>query len=90
MSLNPAIVAAIMAVVTGGVASILTQLIKKALKLGGIGALVLTAVVCTGCTAFYFLVLAPPFALLTFIIYDVVVFGEATGLYHLSGLIKTA
>jgi hypothetical protein len=89
MTISPVIVAVIVAIVTGGAVSALTQLIKKALKLSGIAALVLTALVCTGCTAFYFLVLAPPFILWTFVIYDAAVFGEASGLYHLAGLLKT-
>ena len=83
MSFDPLVVQAIMALVTGGIASFITQLIKKALHLTGPGAVVLTAVVCLVCTGGYFILIAPPFVFLNFIIYAVVVFGEATGYYHL-------
>jgi hypothetical protein len=80
---DPLVVMAIMALVTGGVASLVTQLLKNALKLSGTGACVLTGVVAVACTAVYFLLIVPPFVLGTFVIYAVVVFGEATGYFHI-------
>jgi hypothetical protein len=88
MTINPLTVNAIMALVTGGIASLITQVIKKALKLEGVGAFILTAVICTACTAFYFLVLMPPFVIFTALLYDAVVFGEASGLYHIATLFQ--
>lgn len=82
------IVIAIMALVSGGIASLITQLVKKALKLEGVGAGILTAVACIACTGIYFLIIAPmhPFQLLPFALYAFVVFGEATGYYHFGKL----
>lgn len=82
---DPAVVAAILAIVGGGIASLITQLIKNALHLDGWKAVVLTGVACLACTAIYFLIIAPPFVLGSFLIYAVVVFGEATGYYHFLG-----
>lgn len=80
--IDPLVVTAIVSLVGGGIASLITQIIKNALKISGVAAVVLTAVVCLGCTAVYFLIIAPPFILGSFIVYSVVVFGEATGYYH--------
>jgi hypothetical protein len=82
---DPLVVAEIMALVTGGVASLVTQLIKTWLKLSGTAARILTGAVAVGCTAAYFGLIAPPFVLGTFLIYAVVVFGEATAFFHIFG-----
>ena len=85
ITVDPVVVASILALVTGGVASLIVQIIKNALKISGFGAIILTAVVCLGCTAVYFLLIAPPFVLGAFLLYSIVVFGEATGYYHFLG-----
>ena len=84
---DPLVVAAVMAIFSGGIASLVTQIIKNALKLVGVGAVILTGVSCAACTAVYFLIINPPFLLGPFVVYALVVFGEATGYYHL-GLTK--
>ena len=90
MTINSQVVLAIMALVSGGIASLVTQLIKSkvAFLAGGVGAVILTAVVCVACTGIYFLWIAPPFVLVNFIFYAIVVFGEATGFYHFATINK--
>lgn len=83
MTIDPKVVQAIMALVTGGIVTIIVQFIKTKLNITGTWAVVLTGAVCAACTAVYFLWIAPPFSLVPFVIYAVVVFGEATGFYHL-------
>ena len=79
---DPLVVAAIMAIFTGGIVSLIAQLIKNALHLEGAGAVILTGLLSAACTAVYFLIIAPPLILGTFVVYTIVVFGEATGYYH--------
>jgi hypothetical protein len=88
VEVDPNIVTAILALVSGGIASLITQIVKKALKLKGVGAGILTAVACIACTGIYFLIIAPmhPFQVLPFALYVFVVFGEATGYYHFGKL----
>lgn len=73
---------AIMVLVTGGIVTMITGLLKTALKVTGTLATILTGVVAVGATAVYFLFINPPFALATFALYAVAVFGQATGYYH--------
>jgi len=89
MTVDVLAVQGIMALVSGGIASLVTQLLKGKVQFfaSGIGAVVLTALVCLASTAIYFQWVAPlavPFTLVNFAIYSVVVFGEATGFYHLT------
>jgi hypothetical protein len=79
---NPVTLAAIVSLVGGGIVSLLTQLIKNTLHLAGVGAVILTAVICLICTGGYFLIVAPPFIFGTFLVYSIAVFGIATGYYH--------
>jgi hypothetical protein len=89
MTVDPLAIQGIMALVSGGVASLITQLLKGKIQFfaSGVGAVVLTALACLACTAIYFQWVAPAavsFTLVNFAIYSVVVFGEATGFYHLT------
>jgi len=88
VEVDPNIVTAILALASGGIASLITQIIKKALKLEGVGAAILTAFVCIACTGIYFLLIAPmhPFQVLPFALYVFVVFGEVTDYYHFGKL----
>ena len=85
VTVDPLVFAAIMSLAGGGVASLVTQLLKNLLKIDGFWAIVLTGLVAVACVAVYFFIIAPPFVLATFIVYAVVVFGEATGWYHFFG-----
>ena len=80
MSVDPEIFAAIMAIFGVGVIGIV-ETVKRILKLDGAGALIATAVVSFGATAAY-LVQTSSFAVVSLIIYGLIVFGEASGLYH--------
>lgn len=82
-TIDPTTVEAILVLVGGGIATLIVQLLKKVLKLEGFAALLLTGVIGIGATAAYFLFIHPPFEFWTFVLYSVVIFGEATGLYHL-------
>lgn len=79
---DPLVVAAIISLAGGGVVSVVTQLLKGLLKLEGTAAVILTGLIGVACVAAYFLIIAPPFVFLNFVVYAVVVFGEATGWYH--------
>jgi hypothetical protein len=80
MIVDPNIVFAILALFGIGVLGIV-QTLKTLLKLTGTGAIVLTFVVSFGATAIY-LLQAHTFAIPTFIIYGLLVAGEASGLYR--------
>jgi len=80
MTIDPAIVTAIMALLGIGVIGIV-QTLKRILKLEGVGAIVLTGVVSFGATAIY-LSQANLFSVSGLILYGAIVFGEASGLYH--------
>lgn len=80
MTIQPGIVAAIMAILGIGVIGII-QTLKRIFKLEGVGAIVLTIVVSFGATALY-LVQASIFSVLGLVVYGAIVFGEASGLYH--------
>lgn len=82
-TIDPTTVEAILVIVGGGIATLITQLLKSAFKLTGFVALLLAGVVGIGATAAYFLFIHPPFEFWTFVLYSLVIFGEATGLYHL-------
>lgn len=73
---------AILVLVTGGIVTMITGLLKTALKVTGTLAVILTGVVAVGATAVYFLFINPPLVLATFALYAVVIFGEATGYFH--------
>jgi hypothetical protein len=81
-TIDPTTVEAILVIVGGGIAALITQLLKGAFKLTGFGALLLAGVVGIGATAAYFLFIHPPFEFWSFVLYSLVIFGEATGFYH--------
>ena len=58
-----------------------TEIIKGFLKLKGVAAIILSLVVSAGFTAYYFLAIAPPFVLLTFAGYTLLVFATANGVF---------
>ena len=81
MNIDPGIVMAILAIFGIGVIGIV-QTLKRLLNLAGLGAILATAVVSFAATAVY-LVQTNGFAIPAFLIYGAVVFGEASGLYHI-------
>jgi len=80
MQIQPEIITAILALFGIGVIGII-QTLKRLLKLDGTGAIVLTFIVSFVATAVY-LIQAHTFSLLALLIYGLLVFGEASGLYH--------
>ena len=80
MIVDQAVVAGIMAIFGIGVIGIIEAL-KNLLKLSGLGAKILAFVVSFGATAAY-LTQAGIFTVLALVIYGLIVFGEATGLYY--------
>lgn len=82
MTIDPITMDALILLVTGGIVTTITQLIKAATKATGTLALVITGAVAVLATGGYFFIIDPPFELVKFIFYGVVVFGQATGLYH--------
>ena len=80
MTLDPGIVMAILAIFGIGVIGVVETL-KRILKLTGVGALALTALVSLTATAVY-LAQTHAFAIPALLLYGAVVFGEASGLYH--------
>ena len=80
MNIDPGIVMAILAIFGIGVIGIV-QTLKRLLNLAGLGAIILTFVVSFAATAVY-LVQTHAFAIPALVLYGAVVFGEASGLYH--------
>ena len=80
MQVQPEIIVAILSLFGLGLIGII-QTLKRIFKLEDRGALALTFVVSFASTAFY-LAYIQAFSLLSFIIYGLIVFGEASGLYH--------
>jgi hypothetical protein len=88
MTIDVTIVSAILAVIGGGVVTAVTQAFKKWLGIeGGWKAMALAGLLSVAATA-YILATLHVFTVAALIPYALVVFGEATGLYHLTG--KTA
>ena len=85
MEVDPAVVAGLFTFVGGGIVTSLTQLLKGWLKVQGTLAVVVCGLVAVAATAVFFLLISPPFVLGKFIVYAVVIFGEATGYYHFYG-----
>jgi len=83
VTIDPVVVAAILAIVGGGLVTTITNLIKSALKVSGTLAVIINGLVAIATTAIYFLFISPPFSWVKFALYAVVVFGEATGYYHI-------
>jgi len=83
-TVNPVKVSAILLLATGGVAALLTQLAKSWFKWTGTLAVILNGFVGVVCTGIYFLLIDPmsPWNWVSFVLYSVVVFGEATAYYH--------
>jgi len=82
MQIDPTIVTAIMALFGIGVIGIV-EFIKRIFGTAGktVVNFIITAVVSAGATAAY-LVQADMFSIWMFVIYSILVFGEASGLYH--------
>lgn len=84
MTYDATIITAILALINGGMVTAIVQALKKWLKIeGGWKATALAAALSLGGTIYILLglhVLTVPAA----IVYFLVVFGEATGLYHLT------
>jgi len=82
---DPLKIDAILIFIGGGIVTTITEILKKVTKATGTGAVILTGIVAVAATAVYFLFLdpmIPAFNLITFILYAVVIFGEATGFFH--------
>ena len=58
-----------------------TQIIKEFLKAKGAGAVLISFVVSAGFTAYYFLAVTPPFLILPFVGYTLLVFAVANGIF---------
>lgn len=85
MTIDPNTVALILTLLGGGIVTALVQALKKWLKIeGGWKAMALAAILSIGGTA-YVLVSMGAFTVAALLIYSLVVFGESTGLYHLTG-----
>jgi len=80
MQVQPEVVTAIIAFFGIGLVGIV-QTLKRILKVEGWGAIILTFIVSFLATGIY-LAYAQMFSVLTLVIYGFVVFGEASGLYH--------
>lgn len=78
MQIDLTVVAAILGVGLMGI----IQTLKRILKLQGVGAIVLTLIVSFLATAVYLLTVNQ-FDLIALIVYGFLVFGEASGLYHI-------
>ncbi len=84
MTIDQNVLSAILAVISGGVVTAIVQAVKKWLKIeGGWQAMLLAAVLSLGATA-YILVTLHVFTVAALVLYGLIVFGEATGLYHLT------
>lgn len=85
VELQVTVVDAIMALLSGGLVTFLTQVLKSKLKSSGVIAFAITLVMCAGTTAVYFLVINPmsPWNWVIYVTYVATVLGESTGYYHL-------
>jgi len=84
MTVDQNVLSAILAVISGGVVTAIVQAVKKWLKIeGGWQAMLLAAVLSLGATA-YILVTLHVFTVAALVLYGLIVFGESTGLYHLT------
>lgn len=84
MTIDQNVLSAILAVISGGVVTAIVQAVKKWLKIeGGWQAMLLAAVLSLGATA-YILVTLHVFTVAALVLYGLIVFGESTGLYHLT------
>ena len=84
MTIDQNVLSAILAVISGGVVTAIVQAVKKWLKIeGGWQAMLLAAVLSLGATA-YILLTLHVFTVAALILYGLIVFGESTGLYHLT------
>jgi len=79
MKIDPGIVTAIMALFGIGVIGVI-QTLKVLLKLSDVGAKILAFIVSFGATAIY-LLQTHIFTMLALVIYGLIVFAEASGLY---------
>jgi len=82
MTIDPAVLAAIMGIAGIGVVG-LTEMIKRFLKAVGVGAYIISAAVSAVATAFI-LTTSGAFAVIPFILYTLFVFLEANGIYKVA------
>ena len=82
MTVDPNVVWMVLALfgIGGGLIGVI-QTLKRILKLNGIGAIVLTAV-CSFVATGIVLATSGTFTVVSLLIYGAIVFGEASGLYH--------
>ena len=62
------------------------QLIKGALSTSGLADYLIAAVISFGGVAVWYLLITPPFALVPFLVYGALVFGEVSGLFHITAV----
>lgn len=88
MTIDATVLVAILALINGGMVTAIVQAIKKWLKIeGGWKAVALAAVLSAGGTV-YVLLSLHTLTVWAAVAYFLVVFGETTGLYHLTGASK--
>ena len=83
VTIDPIVVAAILALLGSGIVTALVQAIKTWLKIQGGWAMVLAAVLSIGASA-YVLIQQNIFTMIGLVIYSAVVFGSSTGLFKLT------
>jgi hypothetical protein len=79
MVIDPTIIAAILGIFGIGVVGF-TEMVKKLFNLAGVGAYIASAVISAAATAFV-LASAHVFAIVPFLLYTLMVFLEANGIY---------
>ena len=82
-SVDPTTLEAILVLISGVVVSLVTQALKKILGWTGTLARVLDGAIGIVVVAVYFQFLNPPFDMLRFVLYALIIFGESSGFYHL-------
>jgi hypothetical protein len=85
-AVDPDKVAALLVFLGGGIVTTIVELLKKVTKATGILAVLITGFVAVAGTAIYFVFIdpmTPAWNWLSFALYALVIFGEATGFYHI-------
>ncbi len=87
VEVDPVTLFGIVAIVGGGIVSVIVQIVKKKIAFfaEGVGAFIFSVIMSLGVTAIWFGILHPmsPWIWPKFIVYGVCVIGEATGTFHL-------
>lgn len=84
-AIDPDKIAAILVFLGGGIVTAITQAIKALLKVTGTMAVIVTGIISVLGTGAYFLFIdpmIPSWNWLSFLLYAVVIFGQATGFFH--------